>query len=65
MTWAKSKPGVSIYTVLFRETDATVTQKMRNCASSVDKAFTAADGAALNAAFGQISNSISKLHLSK
>ena len=62
---AKAKPGVSIYTVLFRETDPTVAAKMRACASSVDKAFTAADGAALNAAFGQISSSISKLHLSK
>ena len=62
---AKAKPGVSIYTVLFRETDPVVTAKMRACASSIDKAFTAADGAALNSAFAQIGSSISKLRLTK
>jgi von Willebrand factor type A domain len=64
-TNAKAKPGVSIYTVLFRETDPTIKSLLSACASSPDKAFTAADGASLASAFAQIGTSISKLHLTK
>ncbi|MBK9083049.1 MAG: pilus assembly protein [Rhizobiales bacterium] len=61
---AKAK-GVMIYTVLFRETDPTAVNNLRACASAPDKAFTAANGADLAAAFGAIGSSISKLRLVK
>ena len=63
--YAKGKPGVSVYTVLFRETDPTITSLLASCASSTDKAFTAADGASLATAFAKIGNSISKLRLTQ
>ena len=63
--FAKAKPGVSIYTVLFRETDPTITSLLASCASAPDKAFTASDGASLAQAFAKIGSSISKLHLSQ
>ena len=63
--FAKAKPGVSIYTVLFRETDPTITSLLASCASAPDKAFTASDGASLAQAFAKIGSSISKLHLSE
>ena len=63
--YAKAKPGVKIYTVLFRETDPTIKSLLSQCASDPKNAFTASDGAALAAAFGQISGNIAQLRLSR
>jgi Flp pilus assembly protein TadG len=63
--YAKGKPGVAVYTVLFRETNATTASLLSSCATSPDKAFTASDGASLSQAFAQIGNSISHLRLSQ
>ena len=63
--YAKSKPGVKIYTVLFRETDSTIKSLLSQCASDPTNAFTASDGAALAAAFGSISGNIAQLRLSR
>ena len=62
---AKAKPGVSIYTVLFRETDPTITNLLRSCASSPDKAYVASNAAALETAFAQIAGGISQLRLTQ
>ena len=63
--YAKAKPGVKIYTVLFRETDPTIKSLLSQCASDPKNAFTASDGPALTAAFGQISGNIAQLRLSR
>ena len=63
-TNAKAK-GIIIYTVLFRETDAAAKSLMQTCASSSDKAWTAATGGDLTTAFANIGQSISKLRLTK
>ena len=62
---AKAKPGMSIYTVLFRETDPTVTNLLKSCASDPSKAFTAANAAGLSQAFAQIGGSITQLRLTQ
>ena len=62
---AKAKPGVSIYTVLFRETDPNIKTLLASCATSPDMAFVAADGASLAAAFAKIGTSISNLRLTQ
>ncbi len=63
--YAKSKPGVKIYTVIFRETDATIKNLLAKCATDPTKSFTAGDGPALAAAFGQISGNIAQVRLSR
>lgn len=63
-TNAKAK-GITIYTVLFRETDATARQLMKDCASSPQNAYLAADATGLNAAFNTIAGKITRLRLSK
>lgn len=57
--------GITIYTVLFRETDAATKSLLKSCATKTDYAYTAADGAALNSAFAGIARGISNLRLSK
>ena len=63
-TNAKAK-GITIFTVLFRETDPNIASQLSACATSSSYAFTAADATALNNAFQSIGASIAKLHLSK
>lgn len=61
---AKAK-GIAIYTVLFRETDGTARQVMKDCASSPQNAYLATDATGLHAAFTNIAGKITRLRLSK
>lgn len=55
--------GIEIFTVLFDERDAEMTQIMKDCASEPSKAFTAADRAGLLQAFSEIGDQLKKLKL--
>lgn len=55
--------GVTVYTVLFRETNQDAVNMLRQCASQPGYAFNAVNGADLAAAFGTIGSQISKLRL--
>lgn len=57
--------GILIYSVLFQETNATVTNLMRNCASQADFFFNSPDEATLQAAFRAIGDSLSELRVSR
>lgn len=62
--YAKSKQ-IEIYTVAFMVDTAEGKALMRNCASSKDHYFDAADRAKLNAAFQGIADSISRVRLAR
>ncbi|MBL8588790.1 MAG: pilus assembly protein [Methylobacteriaceae bacterium] len=55
--------GITIFTILFRETDATARQLLRNCASRPEQALLANNGAQLATAFQTIASDLSKLRL--
>lgn len=55
--------GIEIYTVIFRETDPTTENLMRNCASSSEHFFRADSAAELSAAFRAIGSGIGQLRL--
>lgn len=55
--------GIEIYTVIFRETDATTEALMRNCASSPDNFFRADNAQELAEAFDAIGTGIGELRL--
>ena len=61
---AKAK-GIQIFTILFRETDPTITSLLQNCASSPTQALKASDAASLNAAFASLASKVNTLRLSK
>lgn len=61
---AKAK-GVSIYTILFRETDATTKELLKSCATTPSQALQANDEASLQAAFQSIASQISSIRLAK
>lgn len=55
--------GITVVTILFRETSARAINNVRDCASRPDLFYRAADGAALDAAFQNIASQISNLRL--
>jgi Flp pilus assembly protein TadG len=57
--------GIEIYTVIFRETDQTTENLMRNCASGNDHFFRADNAAELAAAFDAIGTGIGSLRLTR
>jgi hypothetical protein len=61
---AKAK-GISIFTILFRETNTTIANLLKACASSPAQALKASDAASLNAAFSNIASQLNTLRLSK
>ena len=63
-TNAKAK-GISIYTILFRETDAVTKDLLKTCASTPAQALQANDSASLQTAFQSIASQISSIRLSK
>lgn len=63
-TEIKSKK-IQVYTIAFEVTDTTVKDLLRDCASSPDEFFDAADAAELSSAFESIGSSLQELSLSK
>ena len=63
-TNAKAK-GVSIFTILFRETDPTIASLLQQCASTPGQALKASDAASLNTAFSAIATQVNALRLAK
>ena len=57
--------GIEIYTVIFRETDATTVQMMRNCASSAQHFYRADNAEQLASAFNAIGSGIGALRLTR
>lgn len=57
--------GIEIYTVIFRETDQTTENLMRNCASGNDHFFRANNASELAAAFDAIGTGIGALRLTR
>lgn len=63
-TNAKAK-GISIFTILFRETNATIVDLLKNCATSPSQALRASDSASLQAAFSNVAAQVNSLRLTK
>lgn len=61
---AKAK-DITVFTVLFRETDPTIKSILASCASKPEYAYTSSSGADLVSAFGQIGGKISQLRLKR
>ena len=57
--------GIIVYTILFDETNTTVKNLMKNCASEEDYFFQSATEEELSEAFHAIGDSLSKLRVSK
>ena len=57
--------GITVITILFRESSARATDNLRNCASRPDLFFKAGDSVALDAAFQNIASQISNLRLAR
>jgi hypothetical protein len=57
--------GIEIYTVLFDVTDNEIETILRNCASSLDMSYVAADSDALLAAFEAIGTSLREVRLTQ
>ena len=57
--------GILIYTVLFEESNTTVTNLLRNCASQSDFFFNSPDEETLKQAFRAIGDSLSELRVSR
>lgn len=58
-------PAITLYTILFREREATAQRLMRDCASTGRHYFEAIDIAALDRAFAAIAEDILKLRLTR
>ena len=63
-TNAKAK-GISIFTILFRETDPATVSLLQSCASSPEQALLANDTASLNAAFESVASQVAVVRLRK
>lgn len=55
--------GVSIFTILFRETSPVIKSLLQQCASSPSQALTASDGAALQNAFANVAAQVKSVRL--
>lgn len=62
---AMKAQGVVVYTILFMETNPTIKDLMRNCATSPDYFFDSPTAAALQSAFQTIGDSLANLRISK
>jgi Flp pilus assembly protein TadG len=63
-TNAKAK-GISIFTILFRETDPATVSLLQSCASSPEQALIASDTSSLNAAFESVASQVAVIRLRK
>ncbi len=57
--------GITVITILFRESSARAVNNVRNCASKPELFFRAGDQASLDKAFEDVANQISNLRLSR
>lgn len=61
---AMKTQGITVYTILFEESSATITTLMRNCASNPDYFFNSPTEEALKTAFQTIGDSLASLRIS-
>ncbi len=63
-TNAKAK-GISIFTILFRETNTTTANLLKQCATTPSQALMASDAASLQSAFANVATQVNSLRLTK
>jgi Flp pilus assembly protein TadG len=62
---AKTMGGITIYTILYRETDINAQKLMRECATSPSYAFLASNGGELLERYTEISKTVTRLRISR